>query len=55
MRLKHPWVAFLMILTVLAAFSLYRSELAYQHRNLMEAFVMMVIALMFVKRVQKRS
>lgn len=55
MKLKNPWTALLALLTVLAAFALYRSEVAYQHRSLMEAFVMMVIALVFVKRVQRRS
>ncbi len=44
-----------MLLTILAALALYRSEAAYQHRSLMEAFVLMVIAVIFVKRVQKMS
>ncbi len=55
MKLKNPWAAFIVLLTILAAFALYRSEVAYQHRSLMEAFVLMVIAVIFVKRVQKRS
>ena len=45
---------FILILTVLAALALYKSEIAYQHRNLMEGFVLIVVAMIFVKQVQKR-
>jgi len=55
LKLKNSWAVFLVLLTVLAAFALYRSEVAYQHRSLMEAFIMMVIAVIFVRRVQKTS
>jgi hypothetical protein len=44
-----------MILTLLAGFALYRSGIAYQHRNLGEAFILLVIAAIFVRRVQSRS
>lgn len=55
MQLKNPWLVLITILVILAAFALYRSEIAFQQRHLMEAFVLMAIAVIFVRRVQKRS
>lgn len=55
MKLKNPWAVFLVILATLAALALYKSEVAYQHRNLMEGFILIVIAMIFIKRVQTRS
>jgi hypothetical protein len=54
-KLKNPWTVFLVILTLLAALALYKSGIAYQHRNLGEAFILLVIAAIFVRRVQTRS
>jgi high-affinity Fe2+/Pb2+ permease len=54
LKLNNPWAVFIAILALLAAFALYRSEVAFQHRSLAEAFILMVIAVIFVKRIQKR-
>jgi len=54
LKLKNPWAVFILILALLAVFALYRSGVAFRHHHLMEAFILMVIAVIFVKRIQNR-
>ena len=53
LKLKNPWTVFIAILALLAVFALYRSGVVLQHHSLMEAFALLVIAVIFVKRIQK--
>jgi high-affinity Fe2+/Pb2+ permease len=50
--MKNPWALFAIILSLLAAYALYASNSAYQRGERATGFILIIIAMIFVKRIQ---